>query len=288
MSQKIESVLVAGSGVMGRGIALAFLRSGCHVAILSRKPDQVPAIVKGAEGVGELPERAPDLIVESIPEDVALKQALYAKIEARYRGAPIIATNTSGLPLEELAAKLTYPQRFVGLHYFQPADVMPMVELCKTLDTSDDVADAVAKAVEACGQKSILLQRPIVGFLMNRLQHAILHEAYYLIDEGVCGPAEVDEVARHLLGPRRCITGLIEQKDISGLDTHAVVQRTIVPHLNHSAAPMRACQSLYEAGHYGIKTGRGFYDWTKRDGKAYAAKAKAKLEALISFLAKQG
>src|SRR5213078_3231021 len=98
---------------------------------------------------------------------------------------------------------------------------------------------------------------------------------------------EVDEVARHLLGPRMCITGLIEQKDISGIDTHAVVQRTIVPHLNHSSAPGRVCQELYEAGHYGIKTGRGFYDWSKRDGKAYAAKAKAKLEALIQFLAKQ-
>ena len=287
MSKKIENVLVAGSGVMGRGIATAFLRAGCRVAILSRNPGEVPKIVKGAAGVGALPEAAPELIVESIPERVDLKQELYGRIEAAYGGKPIIATNTSGLALEDLAAKLKFPAQFIGLHYFQPAEVLPMVEVCKTLDTTDDVADAVCAAVRACGQEPILLQRPIVGFLMNRLQHAILHEAYYLIDQGVCGAKEVDEVARHLLGPRMCITGLIEQKDISGLDTHAVVQRQIVPELNHSATPGPACQTLYEQGHYGIKTGRGFYDWTKRDGKAYAAKAKAKLEALIQFLAKQ-
>jgi 3-hydroxybutyryl-CoA dehydrogenase len=287
MPTKIASVLVAGSGVMGRGIAAAFLRAGCRVAILSRKPEAIAGLVEGVAAVGELPEAAPDLIVETIPERVDLKQELYGRIEAKYRGTPIIATNTSGLPLEDLAAKLRHKSRFIGLHYFQPADVMPMVEVCKTPDTDDAVAQAVCRAVEACGQRSILLQRPIVGFLMNRLQHAILHEAYYLIDQGVCGAKEVDEVARHLLGPRMCITGLIEQKDISGLDTHAIVQRTIVPHLNHSAEPGRAAQDLYAQGHYGLKTGRGFYDWSKRDGKAYAAKAKAKLEALIAFLAKQ-
>ncbi|MBI1779748.1 MAG: hypothetical protein HYR63_30820 [Proteobacteria bacterium] len=287
MSIRIRSVLVAGSGVMGRGIATAFLRAGCHVAVLSRNPEKIAEIVKGAAGAGALPETAPDLIVESIPERVDLKQELYAKIEAKYAGRPILATNTSGLALEDLAAKLKHPERFIGLHYFQPAEVMPMVEVCKTLDTAASVADAVSAAVRACGQEPILLNRPIVGFLMNRLQHAILHEAYYLIDEGVCGAKEVDEVARHLLGPRMCITGLIEQKDISGLDTHATVQRQIVPHLNHSDQPGRICQELYEQGHYGIKTGRGFYDWTKRDGKAYAAQAKAKLERLIAFLAKQ-
>jgi 3-hydroxybutyryl-CoA dehydrogenase len=257
------------------------------VSILSRDPAKVAAIVKGAQGVAALPDAAPDLIVESIPEDVGLKQALYARIETAYAGRTIIATNTSGLALEELAAKLEFPAKFMGLHYFQPAEVMPMVEACMTLDTAEAVAEAVCAAVKACGQQPILLRRPIVGFLMNRLQHAILHEAYYLIDKGVCGAEEVDEVARHLLGPRMCITGLIEQKDISGLDTHAVVQRQIVPELNHSAKPGRACQDLYEQGHYGIKTGRGFYDWTKRDGKAYAARAKAKLEALIDFLARQ-
>jgi len=287
MPNKVESVLVAGSGVMGRGIATAFLRAGVRVAVLSRKPAEVAGLVKGAIGTGELPGEPPDLIVESIPEDVGLKQALYARIEAKYAGRTLIATNTSGLALEDLAAKLQFPDRFLALHYFQPADVMPMVEVCKTLDTSEAATETALAAVRACGQTPILLQRPIMGFLMNRLQHAILHEAYYLIDNGVCGPGEIDEVARHLLGPRMCITGLIEQKDISGLDTHAIVQRQLVPQLNHSDKPQRAAQALYEEGHYGLKTGRGFYDWTQRDGKAYAAKAKAKLEALIQFLARQ-
>src|SRR5258708_35140769 len=94
MSKKIENVLVAGSGVMGRGIATAFLRAGCRVAILSRNPGEVPKIVKGAAGVGALPEAAPDLIVESIPQRVGLEQELYGRVEAAHGGQPLLATNT--------------------------------------------------------------------------------------------------------------------------------------------------------------------------------------------------
>jgi 3-hydroxybutyryl-CoA dehydrogenase len=272
---------------MGSGIANAYLRSGVRVSVLSRNPAGVAAKSPGAVGIADLPVAVPDMIVESIPEKPDLKLGLYAEIEARYRGQTIIATNTSGLPLEELARGLTYPRRFVGLHYFMPADVMPLVEVTRTADTADAVIEAVAASVRACGQEPIVLSRPIVGFLVNRLQHAILHEAYYLIENGICGAADVDKVARMLLGPRMCITGLIEQKDLSGLDTHALVQRAIVPHLHHSAEPVRLLQAMYERGDIGVKSGRGFYDWTTRDPKRRQAEAKAKLAEVLALLERQ-
>ncbi len=281
------SVLVAGSGVMGTGIAAAFLRSGAKVQVLSRSPERVAEKVPGAAGVAQLPDEAPDLIVESIPEKLDLKQRLYAEIEARYAGKPIVATNTSGLPLEQLAASLEHRKRFLGLHYFMPADVMPLVEVIRASETEDSAVDMVVAGVKACGQNPLVLNRPIEGFLINRLQHAILHEAYYLIEQGICGPEEIDQAAREMFGPRMCVTGLIEQKDLSGLDTHALVQRAIVPHLNHSAEPSPLVQAMYARGELGVKSGKGFYDWSKRDPRKRQAEARTRLAEVLALLDRQ-
>ena len=282
-----SSVLVAGSGVMGAGIAAAFLRSGAKVQVLSRSPERVSEKVPGVTGTAQLPDQAPDLIIESVPEKLDLKKRLYAEIEARYGGRPVLATNTSGLPLDDLATGLAHKGRFLGLHYFMPADVMPLVEVIRTSETSDEAAETVIAGVRACGQDPLVLNRPIEGFLINRLQHAILHEAYHLIEQGICGPEEVDHAARAMLGPRMCITGLIEQKDLSGLDTHALVQRAIVPYLHHSAEPSRLVQDMYARGDIGVKSGKGFYDWTKRDPKKRQAEARTKLAEILALLERQ-
>ena len=281
------SVLVAGSGVMGAGIAAAFLRAGAKVWVLSRAPERVADKVPGAVGTAQLPEQMPELIVESIPEKLDLKRSLYAEIEARYGGKPILTTNTSGLPLEDLAAGLAHRRRFLGLHYFMPADVMPLVEVIRTAETEDAAVETVVAGVRACGQNPLVLNRPIPGFLINRLQHAILHEAYYLIEQGICGPEEIDQAAREMFGPRMCVTGLIEQKDLSGLDTHALVQRAIVPHLNHSAEPAKLVQDMYARGDIGVKSGKGFYDWSKRDPRKRQAEARAKLAEILALLDRQ-
>lgn len=282
-----KSVLVAGSGVMGAGIAAAFLRSGAKVWVLSRTPERVAEKVAGAIGTAQLPDEAPELIVESIPEKLDLKRSLYAEIETFYGGKPILTTNTSGLPLEDLAAGLKHKQRFLGLHYFMPADVMPLVEVIRAAATEDAALETVVAGVKACGQNPLVLNRPIEGFLINRLQHAILHEAYYLIEQGICGPEEVDEAAREMLGPRMCVTGLIEQKDLSGLDTHALVQRAIVPHLNHSAEPAKLVQDMYARGDIGVKSGKGFYDWSKRDPRKRQSEARARLAEILALLDRQ-
>ena len=121
------------------------------------------------------------------------------------------------------------------------------------------------------------------GFLINRLQHALLHEAYYLIEQGVTDAATIDLVAKKLLGPRMSVTGVIEQKDISGLDTHTLAQAAIVPHLHHGAEPPRIVQDLQAAGHLGVKTGRGFYDWTGRDVDTFKRKAADKLARILAI-----
>lgn len=277
-------VLVAGSGVMGRGIARSFAGAGIATGVLSRRPDAVKGLDPAVAVVGALPAAAPELIIESIPEVLELKAKLYDRIEERYTGAPVLASNTSGLSLDELAAPLAHPARFCGIHYFQPADVTPLVEVARVPTTSDETVASALRLVEASGKTPIVLNEAVPGLLINRLQHAILHEAYHLIERGIVTAAEVDLAAKRLLGPRMSVTGLIEQKDLSGLDTHARAQAAIVPHLHHGAMPSPVVMDKHAAGRIGVKAGTGFYDWRRVDVPGYHAWAAALLTRLLALL----
>ena len=276
--------MVVGYGTMGRGIVASFAGAGFRTTVLSRNPARIGDLPPGAEAVDAPPGDAPDLIIEAVPETMAIKRELLARMEAAYGGAPILASNTSSLPLDELAGELDTPARFIGVHYMHPADVLPMVEVIRTSQTGDETLARTVAALERTGKTSIVLNRPVVGFLINRLQHAILHEAYYLISEGVVTAKDVDDVANWLLGPRMSVIGLIRQKDISGLEVHALVQRGLVPELCHSAESQPAIQRKLENGQLGIKTGVGFYDWRRTDVRAYRSRAAEKLARLFAVL----
>lgn len=263
---KIRIVLVAGAGSIGIGVAKSFAAAGFTTQVLSRNPARLEGQLDGAQLMDELPLQAPDLIVESLPELPDLKMRFYAQVEDAYQGASILATNTSGLPLPELACSLRYPRQFLGMHYLYPAHLPGLfVEVIRTSDTSAAVVEKVISALKQCEKTPIVLNRPVVGGLFNRLQHAILREAYYLIDQEITTPEQIDDIAKWFIAPRMCITGLLEQKDISGLDTHALAQRSILPHLCHDRTPSRILQTHYEQGHLGLKTGTGFYDWSGAD-----------------------
>lgn len=232
-----------------------------------------------------LPAKAPDLVLELVPEDVAVKQAVYAEIEAAYPdGDVLIATGTSGLDLVELGARLKRPERFLGMHYFMPADKALVVEVMAGAMTPAAAVDAVAAALRRTGKEPVVLYKPIVGFLVNRLQHAILHEAYYLIEAGVASAADIDHAARRMLAPRMCLNGLIQQKDISGLKIHADAQSSIVPQLFHNHAPNPMLQEMVKRGESGLAAGKGFYDWAGCDVETVRRQASEQLGRLQQFL----
>ncbi len=284
MERPIERVLVAGYGVMGRGIAKSFANAGFDTVVWSRRARSLTDLPDGVRATDTLPAAIPDLVIETVEEEMARKREVYEAIESAYPPSVIIGTNTSGLMLEDLAAGLAAPERFLGVHYFMPADVFPMVEVVAGPCTPRATVERVAEAMRRTGKDPVVLWKPIAGFLINRLQHAILHEAYHLIETGVCTPADVDRVAKTMLGPRMCITGLIEQKDISGLTIHANAQKAIVPHLAHDRVPNRWVQSMVGSGDLGVRTGRGFYDWSACDARAVSAQATARLQQLLDFI----
>jgi 3-hydroxybutyryl-CoA dehydrogenase len=285
-AKPVRRVLVAGAGVMGLGIAQSFAAGGFETWLLSRRAAALKDLPKGVRATSELPKEAPDLAIESVPEELGLKRELFARLEAAYPAGMLIATNTSSLDLNALFAGMKHPKRFLAAHYFQPAEVFPMVEVIAGPETAPEALERMAAALKRTGKTAIVLRKPVVGFLINRIQHAVLHEAYNLVSSGVCTVADVDDVARHVLGPRMCVTGLIQQKDISGLAVHATAQREIVPALAHDRTPNKEVQAMVAAGDTGLAAGRGFYDWTGIDPKAARAQATAGLNALLAFLAK--
>ena len=276
--------MIVGSGVMGRGIAQVFATAGLETTIYRHTPKEGLTLPPGVTLTTTLPAAAPDLIIESVYEVLDLKVEVLRRMEDAYGGGPILASNTSGLPLDDMAAALDQPERFLGMHYFMPAEVSPLVEVVRVAQTADGVVDRVVAVLERCGRQALLVSQPIVGYLWNRLQHAILHEAYHLIETGIVTAEDVDRVAKQLLGPRFCVTGMIESKDIGGLETHVRAQHAIVPHLHSGRVPAAMLERKLDRGELGTSTGKGFYDWQGLDAEAVAAAARGKLTRLNAFL----
>ena len=277
-----KTMVVMGGGVMGQGISRLFAGAGISVTMVDTR--EVDFTFAGVTVARELPRGpAPDLVVEAVFEDRDVKHAVFEAVETAYGGRPVLATNTSGLPLNELAVGLMYPHRFLAMHFFMPADLFPMIEVVRADRTEDAAVDLAVSAIEQAGREPILLQRAVNGYLINRLQHSILHEAYHMIEDGIVTAEMVDKVAKRLLGPRMCITGLLEQKDLAGLVMHAQAQRSIVPSLSHTAFHL-LLQNMVARGDIGIRSGRGFYDWTGRDTTKLQGRANEQLQRLLAFL----
>lgn len=202
----MRSVLIYGYGVMGQAVARTFCRAGIEVKAKVRDTKRMVGLSPRIELVDSLPETAPDLIIEFMPEELSAKLRAFAEIESQYPDQQvIIATGTSGLDLNAMAQDIKRPEHFLGIHYFMPADISPIVEVMADPSTAKELVDAVSTLIINTDKRTIRLYKTVNGFLLNRLQHALLHEAYYLIDNDIASASDIDEGAKYLLGPRMCI-----------------------------------------------------------------------------------
>jgi 3-hydroxybutyryl-CoA dehydrogenase len=283
----IRRVCIAGGGVMGLGILRSFAAAGFETWLLGRDPAAAkPGLPAGVRRIGPDPGgEAPDLLIESIPEDMDLKRAFFGRVEAAWGGRCLLASNTSVLPLQDLADGLGQPARFCGLHYMQPAETFPFAELIAVRQTDPAVLAAVAAALGATGKQALRLAKPIPGALINRLQHAMANEAYWMVAEGAVDVATIDLVIRRLLAPRMAVTGLIEQKDLSGLGTHAAAQGGLVPVLHREGRAADWMLALPRRGETGAEAGLGFYDWRAADPAAFRAFAARNVARMLALQA---
>jgi 3-hydroxybutyryl-CoA dehydrogenase len=281
-----QRVVVLGAGTMGVRIALCFSRCDVTVSLVSRRAetldraaedlqrcaanyapnDEGPTAQLNAEDVLSRISLSTDpstvlwgadLVVETIPEVVEEKIALLERLDELVGPETIVTTNTSGLNLETLSSATSNPERFVGLHWFNPADLIRLVEVVPTASTAVGTVDTVRSWMVHMGKVPVVLNRSIPGFVANRLQYALLREAYALVSTGVCSFEDVDMAVTSGLGPRWASLGPFQTMDFAGLDVHLAVAKALFPVLANDDSPPDVLASFVRDVHLGIKSGTG-------------------------------
>ena len=244
------------------------------------RPSQ-PAILKRIQTSLRLEDaEAAQLVIEAVTEDLPLKLNLFGRLD-RICPPPAILGSSSGQPASALIAKVANPERVIATHFWYPPQLMPLVEVCAGPKTSPYVTWWVCEVLKQAGKEPAVIDKEIPGFIGNRLQFAMLREAWSLWASGAASAEAIDTVVRNSFGRRIGITGPIESADAGGLYTMYHFGKSLMPHLDTKAEPPAAIAELVEKGANGIANGQGVYDWSKRDGANLVA---ARMEELFRWL----
>ncbi|AIR07266.1 3-hydroxybutyryl-CoA dehydrogenase [Cedecea neteri] len=276
---QIKKVAVVGAGTMGARITVVMARAGYRVSLWSRSEstlDKARTIVDSlaaSENVAfttslEACLADADLVSENVAEDVALKQRVLNDIEQQVSADCVITTNTSSVSITLLASALSQPQRLIGMHWFNPADTMPMIEIVRGENTADEVCLRVRDICQQLGKETITVNQDIPGFIINRLQYAMLREALYLVDAGIGSVEDVDRAVQRTLAPRWAAMGPMKLMDFAGLDTVEKVAGILLPALDNSSQLPAWLKEKVADNKLGVKSGEGFYAWTAEAASA--------------------
>jgi 3-hydroxybutyryl-CoA dehydrogenase len=283
---EVKRIGVVGSGIMGSGVAEVATKAGFEVVLRSRTQSSADAMVAGLErsltkqvdrgkltddersdalgrvravtDLGELAEC--DLVLESIVEDLATKKHLFTELDRVCADGAILATNTSTLPVVEMAMETGRPDRVCGVHFFNPAPVMPLVEVVRAITTSDETLASARAFAEACG-KTVVDVKDQAGFVVNALLFPYLNNAVKLLDAGVASRDDIDAAMK---GGCNFPMGPLELVDLVGLDTSLAILDALYEEFrdpNYAPAPL--LRRMVSAERYGRKSGQGFYDYRK-------------------------
>ena len=292
MSDK-KKIAVLGAGVMGTGIGQTFAMKGCEVMMiyvyddkLRAKPietmtanlkilaengvideKEIPEItgrVRCTESLEEVAEFA-DIIFECIVENLAVKQDYFAKLDALCPQTTILATNTSAISVTEIAEKSVHKERIIGTHYWNPAYLMPLVEVIKTKYVSEDVVKATYKLLEEAGKCPVIVEKDVPGFLANRMQHALFREAISIVEHGIASAEDVDKAIKYVFGMRLGVRAPMEVIDAGGTDLTYSIHKYLFPHIESSTEPSPLLKQKLDEGKLGFKSGEGFMKWSKED-----------------------
>lgn len=301
-------VVVIGTGTMGPGIAEVFALGGWRTVLCGRTAGSVGsglslARLAGAnlETFGLLePGRAAsadervsgstdldgsvaraDLVVETVAEDIAVKRALFQRLERAAPPSAILVTNTSGLRISEIAGAVSRPERVAGMHWWNPPHLIPLVEVVMGERTDEATCEAVVAIAERLGKRPVVVRKDVPGFIANRLQYALLREAVNLVAEGVASASDVDRAMRSGPGLRYAVLGPLETADFIGLDIVAQVMDSVLPTLNGATRRPDLVERLVGENALGRKAGRGFYDYAGRRTDEVLTERDEKLARLI-------
>jgi 3-hydroxybutyryl-CoA dehydrogenase len=298
------TVAVLGGGLMGHSIAGVFSVAGASVSVF----DTIPAVLESVpRRVAEQLERrgmatdaasairlcsdleesvaGADLVIEAVPERLDLKQDLFRQVGSWLPNA-VLATNSSVLRTADVAALTPNPARVLGMHWFNPPHLVPIVEVIQGEETAFEYIDWVMRLLQQAGKMPVHVRKDVPGFIGNRLQHALWREAMHLVATGVCDAETVDLVARNSFGLRLATMGPIENADYVGLDLVLAVHENVFPSLCRDTEPSPLLQELVAKKELGAKSGAGFIEWPP--GRREAAAERLDKHLLHSLEGRQG
>ena len=300
---RFNSAAVIGTGMMGPGIALTLAMAGLRTTVLSRTTEGAARGVEKARAQvdflaanqlvdADQAARAADLIegstafdeviggaglvIESGPEDMAFKQELFARMDALTPRA-ILASNTSGMSITAVASRCRHRERVLTTHFWNPPHLMPLVEVVMGEQTSAENATAVRDLLLAGGKAPVVVRKDRPGHLANRLQMALLREAVHIVAEGIADAHDVDTAAKNGFGLRLPAYGILEHMDMVGLDLSISVLEYVAKDLYAEPRAPELFRACVRNGDLGVKTGKGFYDWSVKS----AAEVKAGRDAFL-------
>jgi 3-hydroxybutyryl-CoA dehydrogenase len=287
----IQDIAVLGTGNMGPGIALQFARAGYRVHIWGPDEDYVEEgrrnfrqnlddmlregfmdaeDVEAARSRTRLSQElekaaaSAQLVVEAIPEVLEMKQDIFGRLERICSPECIFASNTSTLLPTPLSEKLEHKERLLVAHFWNPAHLAPLVEVCGSPATSPEVIASAMAILKKIGNEPVLMRKEILGFLGNRIMHAMNREALALISAGVCDAEDIDKVVHASFGPRFAHLGPMEYLDFSGLDLIKNIQGYLYGDLDTTPGVLPIVEDLVAEGKLGMKSGRGLFDWSEK------------------------
>jgi 3-hydroxybutyryl-CoA dehydrogenase len=314
LEHQIKRIAVVGAGIMGHGIAQILAQAGFRVSLTGsttaietargRIESSLEMLLKGgliaeaqaasvktnltfAGGLDEAVTGA-DLIFESVPEKVEIKRQMFGRLDLLAKPEAIFASNTSAIPITTLAGFSRRPERVIGTHFWNPPQLIPLVEVITTEHTSEGILEAVMQCLTAAGKKPVHVRRDVPGFLGNRLQHAMMREAMHMVEDGVASIEDIDAVLKNSFALRLLFSGLFEQRDLNGLDTQLGTEGSIFPDLSNMEEPPPLLRDKVAAGELGLKTGKGYYNWTNQNRAEIVQRKNQQLVSLLKFLQSDG
>ncbi|MGD9975242.1 MAG: 3-hydroxyacyl-CoA dehydrogenase family protein [Desulfatirhabdiaceae bacterium] len=280
----IQNVMIVGSGLMGSGIAQVCAQAGVSVILNDVSRPALDKALKTIEwSVGKLVEKGKlsentdtilsrivtscdyesgrnvDLAIEAIYENLELKQEIFRKLDQTCDAGTLIASNTSSIPITELAAVTKRPEQVLGIHFFSPVPMMQAVEVIKGVSTSDDTARTGKAFVKKIGKEPIMVNRDVAGFVINRINFPSTIEAMNLVEQGVATVEDIDKGLRLASGRKM---GIFETGDMVGLDiTYGAMMSMYTETGDPRFYPPLLLRRKVKAGQLGRKTGKGWYDY---------------------------
>ncbi len=283
-----KKIGIAGAGLMGASMSQIFAKYGYNVIVydafeealkkgkalveLNQKTqvesgeetkEEALKILSSLEFTNDINLLADcDIIIESIIEKLEIKQEFWEKLSKKVRKDTILTTNTSGLSIDSIAVNITGKNRFLGMHWMNPSHLIPCIEIIRGSETDDESTNAVIELAHAIGKKTTVCKKDVPGFILNRLQIAILRESISLVEEGIADIADVDACMKYGLGFRYAAFGPFEVVDFGGIDTFHHISSYLNKELCNATEIQALIDKLYKEKNYGVKSGKGFYDYS--------------------------